>query len=81
MTCGTPVAAYARGGLPEIVDDDSGRLAVPGDVEDLARALTEAARLDRVAVRASALRRLSLARMVDEYVALYRRMSAPAEAA
>ena len=42
MACGTPVAAYARGALPEIVTDGAGALALPGDVSDLARAILEA---------------------------------------
>ncbi|CAB4961133.1 unannotated protein [freshwater metagenome] len=56
MACGTPVAAFARGGLPELIGDGGGRLAVPGDVADLVRALDAAAGMDRGAVRAHAVR-------------------------
>ncbi|GAA4672268.1 glycosyltransferase family 4 protein [Nocardioides nanhaiensis] len=72
MACGTPVAAYARGALPEVLDDRSGRLARPGDPADLARALLEARELDRAGVRAAAHERTSLTRMVDDYERLYR---------
>jgi glycosyltransferase involved in cell wall biosynthesis len=41
MACGLPVLASRVGGVPEIVDPASGRLVHPGDVEGLARALTE----------------------------------------
>lgn len=71
LACGTPVAAYARGGLPEVLSDDTGRLATPGDVGDLARAITDALTLDRAACRAHAVAELSLARMVDRYEDLY----------
>ena len=53
MACGTPVAAYGRGGLNEIVTPDSGRLATSPDVAALARAIDAAATCDRDAVRAT----------------------------
>jgi glycosyltransferase involved in cell wall biosynthesis len=81
MACGTPVAALRRGAMPEVVDDASGRLAEPDVPGDLARAVAEAAGLDRRGVRESVCRRFRLDRMVDEYEALYRSMSAPGRAA
>ena len=42
LACGTPVAAFARGGVPEILDELSGRLAAPGDVEALGAAMMAA---------------------------------------
>jgi glycosyltransferase involved in cell wall biosynthesis len=81
MLCGTPVAAYARGGLVEVVTHETGRLAQPDDVEDLARAIDDAARLDRVEVRAHALSAHGLDRMVDEYELLFARMLARQDAA
>lgn len=67
MACGTPVAAYARGALPEIVVAGTGCLAAPGDVPGLAAAVRVAERLPRTRVREHAVERLSLARMVDDY--------------
>jgi glycosyltransferase involved in cell wall biosynthesis len=67
MFCGTPVAGYSRGGLPEIVTQESGRLTGSHDVSGLARAMDEAAALDRRAVRAHAEAALGLDRMIDEY--------------
>lgn len=72
MACGTPVAAFRRGGLPESVSEVSGRLAAPDDVDGLARAIVEASRLSREATRSHALRRCSLDTMVDGYEDLYR---------
>ena len=71
MACGTPVAAYARGALPEIVDATTGSLAAPGDVGALARAIAVAATRDRAEVRRTAVRRFAMARMVDDYERLY----------
>jgi glycosyltransferase involved in cell wall biosynthesis len=72
MCSGTPVAAVARGALPELVSDTTGRLAAPGDVEGLAAAIREAAGLDRAAVREEAVARFGLAAMVDAYERVYR---------
>lgn len=74
LSCGTPVAAYDRGGLPEVLTHGTGRLAVPGDVEALARAIGEAATLDRSQCREHAVACLSLERMVDTYEDIYRQM-------
>lgn len=71
MACGTPVAAYARGALPEVVVPGTGALATPGDVEDLARAIGAAARCDRDTVRRHAVAHCSLDRMVDDYERVY----------
>lgn len=72
LACGTPVAAVARGGLPEVLSPDTGRLAGPGDLDALARAIREAAELDRTRCREHAVAALSLDRMVDTYEDLYR---------
>lgn len=71
LSCGTPVAAYARGGLPEVLTDDTGRLAPAGDVRLLAGAMRDAVELDRGRCREHALAHLSLERMVDRYEQLY----------
>ncbi|WP_110240051.1 glycosyltransferase family 4 protein [Nocardioides gilvus] len=74
MACGTPVAAYARGGLPEVVGRDGGALARPDDPHDLARAMVRARQLDRRTVRRRVQEHFSLAAMVDKYVDLYRQV-------
>lgn len=74
LACGTPVAAYARGGLPEVVSLDTGRLAPGGDLGALARAIGDAAALDRGRCRSRAVEALSLERMVDDYEDAYVRL-------
>jgi len=67
---GCPVAGYARGGLLEIVEPGvSGLLSEPDDINALAAAAVAATRLDRAAVRASAVNRLGLDASVDAYEA------------
>ena len=81
MACGTPVAAFARGALAEVVGVSAGRLARPDDVDDLARAAREAVALDRAAVRDHAVRHCSVQRMVTRYEELYARAESPTQPA
>ena len=81
MACGTPVAAFARGGLGEIVAPPGGLLSRPGDVDALASTLRRARRMPRAAVRAYAEEHLSIARMIDDYVATFTRVAGAAQAA
>ena len=77
MACGTPVAAWASGALPEIVDDTTGRLAAPGDLEGLRRAVTQASGLDRAGVRRRVVARFDRRTMVDAYLRVYERLAGP----
>jgi glycosyltransferase involved in cell wall biosynthesis len=72
VLAGTPVVGYTVGGLPEIVTDDVGRLVEVGDIEAAARAVAAVRTLDRAEVRARAVTRFSAARMLDDFVRLYR---------
>jgi len=68
QVAGCPVAAYARGALPEVVADGAGGfLARPDDVADLARAIGACLELDRASVRAQARERLLIDRSLDAY--------------
>jgi glycosyltransferase involved in cell wall biosynthesis len=73
---GCPVGGYARGALPEVVEQGvSGFLAEPDDVVGLAAAISSCLRLDRSAVHASAVKRLSLDAAVGRYEAALRRVA------
>lgn len=74
MSCGTPVVAFARGGVPEIVDLLAGRLVRPGDIEAMAAAVPHVLALDRERVHQHALVRCAASAMVDGYLNLYRAM-------
>ena len=67
MACGTPVAALARGALPEIVGPGTGALATGSEPADLAAAIDQSLTSDRRAVREHVVRNFSAARMVDGY--------------
>ena len=73
MACGTPVIAYPKGSMPEIVEDGVSGFLV-GDLEEAEAALGRVASLDRRAIRAQAEARFSAERMVDDYVRLYERI-------
>jgi glycosyltransferase involved in cell wall biosynthesis len=70
MTCGTPVLAYRRGSMPEVVDTGVTGYLV-GDVDEAVAALPSVLALDRARVRETAVRRFSADRMVDDYVRVY----------
>jgi glycosyltransferase involved in cell wall biosynthesis len=74
LSCGTPVVAFARGGIPEIVDRTCGRLVRPGDVDAMATAIPEAIRLSRRRIREQAITRCGARTMMRTYLAIYREL-------
>ena len=73
MACGTPVIAFNRGSMAELIDDRSTGMIV-SDVAGAVVAVDDVLGLDRAAIRAVAVERFGVDRMVDEYVAVYRRI-------
>jgi glycosyltransferase involved in cell wall biosynthesis len=70
MACGTPVVAYRRGSMPEVIDEGvTGYLA--DDADAAAVAVSAAVRLDRPQIRARARARFSAERMVADYLDVY----------
>jgi len=70
MACGTPVVAYRRGSMPEVVDIGQTGFLVD-DPSAAATAVTAVGELDRATCSAVAARRFSAERMVLDYVAVY----------
>jgi glycosyltransferase involved in cell wall biosynthesis len=70
MLCGTPVVAYARGSMPELITDGVTGVLADG-VAGAAAGVARAAGFDRAACRREAERRFSADRMVDDYVTVY----------
>jgi glycosyltransferase involved in cell wall biosynthesis len=70
MACGTPVVAFRRGSVPEIIED-----GVSGFIVDDMAAAVDAARrtrdLDRAACRGAFERRFSVERQAKEYLEVY----------
>jgi glycosyltransferase involved in cell wall biosynthesis len=75
MACGTPVVAYRRGSMAEVIDVGvTGCLAY--DIPSAVDAIDAATRLDRARVRARAAERFGVDRMVDDYLRVYERVLA-----
>jgi glycosyltransferase involved in cell wall biosynthesis len=75
LACGTPVIAFRRGGLAEVVMDGvTGFLVAPGDLSAAADSVHRATGISRPACRAHAERHLDLERSLDAHEQLYRRV-------
>lgn len=73
QACGTPVVAFDRGALGEvIVDERTGFLVAPDDIDAAADAVRRAWGLSRTECRAHAERRLDLGRSLEAHERLYR---------
>jgi glycosyltransferase involved in cell wall biosynthesis len=66
LATGTPVVAYRRGGLVEVIDYTSGELAPPGDIVEFVAAIERAVRKDPLECRRRA-ERFSLESMIAGY--------------
>jgi glycosyltransferase involved in cell wall biosynthesis len=73
MACGTPIIAFRRGSVPEVIEDGVSGLIVDGEAT-----ATEAARrvhdLDRRRVREAFEQRFTVTTMTDKYLRLYRQV-------
>ena len=74
MACGTPVIAFPLGSMPEVIDHGVTGFLVK-DIASATAAIEPAIALDRRRIRRVAEARFSAARMVDDYVKLYQRLS------
>ncbi|HYD73242.1 MAG TPA: glycosyltransferase family 4 protein [Candidatus Binatia bacterium] len=70
MACGTPVIAFRRGSVPEVIDHGVNGFVVD-DVDDALNAIRNLDRLDRRRVRAVFDQRFTVERMARDYIALY----------
>ncbi|MDP4023005.1 glycosyltransferase family 4 protein [Methylobacterium sp. NEAU 140] len=75
MACGTPVIAWNRGSVPEIVEDGVTGFIVSSEAEAVG-ALAGLDRLDRAGIRRRFEARFTAERMARDYLALYRRLLA-----
>lgn len=73
LACGTPVLAYRRGSIPEVIED-----GVTGYVSDslngMAAAVSQVSLLDRARCRQAFEDRFTVERMVQAYVRIYERI-------
>jgi glycosyltransferase involved in cell wall biosynthesis len=73
MACGTPVVAYRRGSMPEVVDEGVTGFLVD-TVEQAVAAVGRIATLDRAGCRARARERFGADRMVSDYLRVYQQI-------
>lgn len=75
LACGTPVIAYRRGSVPEVLDHGVTGFIVHG-FEDAVRAVEEVHKIDRARCRAVFEERFSARRMAQDYLAIYQNILA-----
>jgi glycosyltransferase involved in cell wall biosynthesis len=73
MACGTPVLAFRRGSIPEIIEDGVTGKIVDSEQEAVT-ALSEILSYDRSAVRRRFDERFTATRMAEDYVSTYRQL-------
>lgn len=74
MACGTPVIAYRRGSVPEVIDDGLTGFIV-NSLEEAVQAVRRVPELNRASCRKAFEDRFSSKRMADDYLQIYERMS------
>jgi glycosyltransferase involved in cell wall biosynthesis len=73
LACGTPVLAYRRGSIPEIIDDgETGFIC--NNQSEMAEVIGRINTIDRRRCRAAFDKRFTADRMAQDYVALYQRI-------
>ena len=79
MACGTPVIAFRRGSVPEIVEEGVTGFVVD-TVEQAVEAVGRLDQIDRAGCRRAFEQRFTAARMARNYVEIYRRLARESEA-
>jgi glycosyltransferase involved in cell wall biosynthesis len=74
MACGTPVIAFRRGSVPEVIDDGVTGFVVEDEAEAV-RAIKRLGELDRHRVRARFEERFTSRRMAQDYIEHYGTMA------
>ncbi len=76
MACGTPVIAFNRGSVPEVIDDSLTGFIVHDEATATA-AVHRLGELDRTLVRRHFERRFTARRMAEDYLDLYEELCMP----
>src|SRR6516225_4267475 len=74
MACGTPIIAFRRGSIPEVVEDGTSGFVVD-TIEEAVRAVRRIVSLDRTTVRAAFERCFTVERMARDYVQIYEELA------
>jgi glycosyltransferase involved in cell wall biosynthesis len=73
MACGTPVIAYPRGSVPEVMQDGVTGFVVP-DLEGAVKAVKRIVEIDRSKCRRHFEQHFSAERMAQDYLNIYQRL-------
>jgi glycosyltransferase involved in cell wall biosynthesis len=79
MACGTPVIAYNRGSVPEIIDEGLTGFIVEDEISAVAVVKRHLADLNRDAIRKQFEKRFTARRMALDYLAAYRSLTEATE--
>jgi glycosyltransferase involved in cell wall biosynthesis len=74
MACGTPVIAFRRGSMPELIADGTTGFLVD-EIKGAVAAVGRSQDLDRAVIRAEAVARFGIGRMVEAYIAAYEQVA------
>lgn len=70
MACGTPVIAFDRGSMPELIENGQSGFLV-GSVDEAVEAVGRIKAIDRTACRRHVERHFTVDRIIDEYIQVY----------
>ncbi len=73
MMCGTPVVAFNKGSMPELIESDKTGFLVDG-IDEAVEKLQEIHGIDRRVCRQWAEKRFSIEQMVDDYLNVYKKV-------
>ena len=73
MACGTPVIAYNKGSMPELIEDEINGFLVD-DIDGALLALEKLSSIDRKRCREIVEKKFSVNRMVDDYMKVYEKI-------
>ena len=74
LACGTPVVAFDRGAMSEILDAQTGIVVPPNDTDAMAEAMKQAKRLSRYSCRKLVLERFCIETTIDKYITTFKRI-------
>ena len=74
LACGTPVVAFNRGAMSEILDAQTGIVVPPNDTDAMAQAMKQAKRLSRYSCRKLVLERFCIEITIDKYITTFQRI-------
>lgn len=74
LACGTPVVAFNRGAMSEILTRYTGIIVPPNDTDAMAEGIFKAKKLSRFACRKDAVERFSISKTIDNYLQAYERI-------